>query len=116
PVSRRAERDRAAVPVRLLQLRVEGGPPVGEPLRHGGRGAGAAERARPPHLVGRRAADLVPRVVVLCTLRAEARWRGRAAPPDVLSASSSVLRRRFPRTGPNSGGQPCGETVGLCGS
>ena len=35
---RRPERDRAALPVRLLLVRVEGGPAVGEPLRHGRRG------------------------------------------------------------------------------
>ena len=52
-----AERDRAPLPVRLLQLREQGGPPLGEPLRDARRGAGAAERARPADPLGGRAAD-----------------------------------------------------------
>src|SRR6185503_12890254 len=46
---------------RLLQLRLEGGPAVGESLRDARRGPGAVEGARPANAVGRRPADLVPR-------------------------------------------------------
>jgi hypothetical protein len=60
---RRAERDGAALPVRLVLVRVEGGPPLGEPLRDGRRRRRAAARARPPHALGRRAAHLVSRAV-----------------------------------------------------
>ena len=58
---RRPERDRAAVPLRLLQLRLEGGPAVGEPLRHARRGPGAAPGAGQADPLAGRAADLVPR-------------------------------------------------------
>ena len=52
-----------AVPVRLLQLRVEGGAAVGEPLRDGRRGRGAAPAARQADPLGGRPADLVPRAL-----------------------------------------------------
>ena len=56
----RDQRDGAALPVRPLRLRLEGGSPRRQPLRDGRRRRRAARRARPADAVGGRAADLVP--------------------------------------------------------
>ena len=71
---RRRERDGAALPVRLLLVREQGGPPLGEPLRDPRRGPGAAEGARPADALGGSTADLVPRAAD------ELRRRSREAP------------------------------------
>src|SRR5207244_1564173 len=106
-VPRRAERDRAAVPVWLLFVRVEGRPPVGEPLRDARRGAGAAEGARPAHALGRRAADLVPRGLTapgpapgaVNAPRGRTAVRGR---PGRRGAGAPPPRRRAPARRPSA--------------
>ena len=93
---RRPERDRAALPVRLLQLREQGRPAVGEPLRHARRGAGAAEGARPADPLGGCAADLVPRDLGFRhePVPALARRRSRAADDDPRALLRPRLRVR----------------------
>ena len=52
---RRPERDRAALPVRALRVREQGGAARRQPLRDDGRGPGAPRRARPADALGGRA-------------------------------------------------------------
>src|SRR6185295_15979737 len=57
----RDQRDRAALPVRPLRLRLQGWSARGQPLRHGRRGARAPAGAGAADPVAGRAAHLLPR-------------------------------------------------------
>ena len=61
PLPGRDQRDGASLSLRVLLLRIEGRSPLGEPLRDARRGTGSTQGARPPHPLGRRTGDHVPR-------------------------------------------------------
>ena len=96
----RSKRNGAALSLRVLLLRVEGGTPVGEPLCDARRGAGAAQRAGPAHPLGRRAGDHVPRGLMLYRPEAfeplvDTPWsetRARAAIRSIVEDADAAFR------------------------